>query len=130
MNATQQNILSRDVGDGNLDCPACRVGATAELLRAVRAQENKRRRISGRSTAGFGASAMDERVEDGFLDPEANYTAFVEIIIPGGESASVGRDVAPNPRQPENAYNTQYTYLKAQYIYSVLNLLHAAVQSM
>ena len=85
-----QNILSREVG--NLDCPACRVGATAELLKAVRAQENKERRFV-RST-GF-ASAMDERVEDGFLDPEANYTAFVEIIIPGGESASVGRDAYP-----------------------------------
>ena len=85
-----QNILSREVG--NLDCPACRVGATAELLKAVRAQENKKRRFA-RST-GF-ASAMDERVEDGFLDPEANYTAFVEIIIPGGQSASVGRDAYP-----------------------------------
>ena len=30
-----QNILSREIG--NLDCPACRVGATAELLKAVRA---------------------------------------------------------------------------------------------
>ena len=85
-----QNILSREIG--NLDCPACRVGATAELLKAVRAQENKKRRFA-RST-GF-ASAMDERVEDGFLDPDANYTAFVEIIIPGGESASVGRYANP-----------------------------------
>ena len=86
-----QNILSREIG--NLDCPACRVGATAELLKAVRhAQEDKKRRFA--RSAGF-ASAMDERVEDGFLDPEANYTAFVEIIIPGGESASVGRDADP-----------------------------------
>ena len=98
-----QNILSREIG--NLDCPACRVGATAELLKAVRhAQEDKKKRRFARS-AGF-ASAMDERVEDGFLDPEANYTAFVEIIIPGGESASVGREADP----------TQLSELKMQIV--------------
>ena len=101
-----QNILSREIG--NLDCPACRVGATAELLKAVRhAQEDKKRRFA--RSAGF-ASAMDERVEDGFLDPEANYTAFVEIIIPGGESASVGREADP----------TQLSELKMQIVHGGL----------
>lgn len=39
-----------------------------------------------------------ELVEDGYLDPEANYTAFVEVIIPG--SPAVGRSPYMTPRKP------------------------------
>ena len=117
-----QNILSREVG--NLDCPACRVGATAELLKAVRAQENKKRRFA-RST-GF-ASAMDERVEDGFLDPEANYTAFVEIIIPGGESASVGRSPYMSPRRPGDPVSSIHGGQINAILVSVLGILAGLV---
>ena len=43
-----------------------------------------------------------ELVEDGFLDPDANYTAFVEMIIPGSDGA-VGRSPYMVPRKPGEA---------------------------
>ena len=43
------------------------------------------------------------RVEDGFLDPEANYTAFVEVVVPGdhgGQDVVIGRSPYMIPRKP------------------------------
>ena len=41
-----------------------------------------------------------ELVEDGFLDPNSNYTAFVEVIVPNNEA---GRSPYMVPRKPGEA---------------------------
>jgi hypothetical protein len=45
-----------------------------------------------------------EIVEDGFLDPDSNYTAFVEVIVPsdgsGPDASVVGRSPYMSPRKP------------------------------
>ena len=46
-----------------------------------------------------------ELVEDGFLDPDSNYTAFVEVIVPNNEA---GRSPYMIPRKPgETVYHNQ-----------------------
>ena len=47
--------------------------------------------------------ALNLRVEDGFLDPESNYTAFVEIVVPEGILPGkniIGRSPYMIPRKP------------------------------
>jgi hypothetical protein len=43
-------------------------------------------------------------VEDGYLDPDSNYTAFVEIIVPSEGTSSdtsvIGRSPYMSPRKP------------------------------
>ena len=46
-----------------------------------------------------------ELVEDGFLDPDANYTAFVELIIP--DSTVIGRSPYMSPRRPGDPISLQ-----------------------
>ena len=41
-----------------------------------------------------------ELVEDGFLDPNSNYTAFVEVVVPNNEA---GRSPYMLPRKPREA---------------------------
>eukprot|EP00095_Tigriopus_kingsejongensis_P005144 maker-scaffold100_size373717-snap-gene-2.51 protein:Tk05144 transcript:maker-scaffold100_size373717-snap-gene-2.51-mRNA-1 annotation:"receptor-type tyrosine-protein phosphatase alpha" len=85
-----QNILSAGMGG----CPPCQTGVRAHLLRA--AQRAESRRLNRRSTAAV--LQPTELVEDGFLDPEANYTAFVEMVIP--DTQAVGRSPYMSPRKP------------------------------
>ena len=46
--------------------------------------------------------ALNLRVEDGFLDPESNYTAFVEVVVPEGNLGEnvIGRSPYMIPRKP------------------------------
>ena len=45
--------------------------------------------------------ALTLRVEDGFLDPDSNYTAFVEIIVPDYNGKNIiGRSPYMVPRKP------------------------------
>ena len=47
--------------------------------------------------------ALNLRVEDGYLDPESNYTAFVEIVVPEAAAADkniIGRSPYMIPRKP------------------------------
>lgn len=119
-----QNILSAHMGG----CPACQTGVRAHLLQAARSAEERRvfRRDSSGGTFVRLRAAVAEAlevgeadrgsfkqrrsaaavepaglVEDGFLDPEANYTAFVELVIP--ETAAVGRSPYMSPRRPGEA---------------------------
>ena len=58
--------------------------------------------------------ALNLRVEDGFLDPESNYTAFVEIVVPeAGNSGKniIGRSPYMIPRKPGN-YKEFCTFAK------------------
>lgn len=112
-----QNILSHHLGG----CPACEAGATRALLKAARAAEI-RRHVKKRSTAM--EQADEERVEDGFLDPEANYTAFVEIIIP--DSATVGRSPYMSPRRPGEPISMHNGQINAILV-SVLGILAGLV---
>jgi len=45
-----------------------------------------------------------EFVDDGQLDPNSNYTAFVEVIVPSElslpDSSSIGRSPFMTPRKP------------------------------
>ena len=47
-------------------------------------------------------AALNLRVEDGVLDPESNYTAFVEVVVPEGNSEQdvIGRSPYMIPRKP------------------------------
>ena len=102
-----QNILSAHMGG----CPACQTGVRSHLLQAARAAESRERPLHqavDRDDGGGGSrrharsAAIPPRptelVEDGYLDPESNYTAFVELIIP--ESSLVGRSPYMSPRRP------------------------------
>ncbi len=102
-----QNVLSVHMGG----CPACHTGVRSHLLQATKVAES-RKRFAGReptglrerrrraATAAASGSVLrpTELVEDGYLDPEANYTAFVELIIP--DSPLVGRSPYMSPRRP------------------------------
>ena len=48
-----------------------------------------------------------EVVEDGYLDPDSNYTAFVEVIVPTDGTSSdpsvIGRSPYMSPRKPGQA---------------------------
>lgn len=46
--------------------------------------------------------ALSLRVEDGYLDPESNYTAFVEVVVPetGSSKNIIGRSPYMVPRKP------------------------------
>ena len=46
--------------------------------------------------------ALNLRVEDGFLDPESNYSAFVEVVVPEGTLGQnvIGRSPYMMPRKP------------------------------
>lgn len=83
-----QNFLSAHMGG----CPACQTGVRAHLLQAAQMAERKR------FTRSTGMQEVNELVEDGFLDENANYTAFVELIIP--DSDMVGRSPYISPRKP------------------------------
>lgn len=54
-------------------------------------------------------ASPNDIVEDGYLDPDSNYTAFVEVIVPGdgtsSDAAVVGRSPYMNPRKPGQAAN-------------------------
>jgi hypothetical protein len=103
-----QNILSARVGEG---CPACQTGVRSHLLQAARTAERRSSRRSARRVGGDTAERASKReaeevvpprpaelVEDGYLDPESNYTAFVELVVPG--SLEVGRTPYMSPRKP------------------------------
>ena len=57
--------------------------------------------------------ALNLRVEDGFLDSESNYTAFVEIVVPEGILPGkniIGRSPYMIPRKPgEYVYSGKVT---------------------
>ncbi len=116
-----QNILSHQVGA----CPACMAGATAELLKAARTAEYRRGSVvRGRRSTGAMLDTAYERVEDGFLDPDSNYTAFVEIIIP--ESPLVGRSPYMSPRRPGDPVSLHGGQVNAILV-SVLGILAGLV---
>lgn len=52
-------------------------------------------------------AAPTELVEDGFLDPDSNYTAFVEVIVPSEgtspDPSVIGRSPYMSPRKPGQA---------------------------
>ena len=60
--------------------------------------------------------ALNLRVEDGFLDPESNYTAFVEIVVPEGILPGkniIGRSPYMIPRKPgEYVYPGKVTFIR------------------
>ncbi len=92
-----QNFLSAHMGG----CPACQTGVRSHLLQAARVAESREKRggdppIKKRSATAPMRPA--ELVEDGYLDPAYNYTAFVELIIP--DSPLVGRSPYMSPRRP------------------------------
>jgi hypothetical protein len=72
-------------------------GVRAHLLR--QAQFKQSESFRAKRTVG----ALNLRVEDGFLDPESNYTAFVEIVVPEGILPGkniIGRSPYMIPRKP------------------------------
>ena len=99
-----QNFLSAHMGG----CPACQTGVRSHLLQAARVAESRTRfaeeggkeeRLGpSRGRRSTGSLRPAELVEDGYLDPESNYTAFVELIIP--DSDLVGRSPYMSPRRP------------------------------
>jgi len=103
-----QNILSARVGR---KCPACQTGVRSHLLQAARTAERRSSQRAARRVGGGESERASKReaeevipprpaelVEDGYLDPESNYTAFVELVVP--ESAEVGRSPYMRPRLP------------------------------
>lgn len=90
-----QNILSAHMGG----CPLCRTGVQAHLLQATQIAQQKAFQNSVKNFRSKRATLEPEGlVEDGFLDEDSNYTAFVELIIP--ESNLVGRTPYMQPRKP------------------------------
>lgn len=97
-----QNILSAHVGS---NCPACQTGVRAQLLRQAQQREAFQSLHRERRTVG----APTELVEDGFLDPDSNYTAFVEVVVPesaGTNRNVVGRSPYMTPRKPGQSVYT------------------------
>ena len=96
-----QNFLSAHMGG----CPACQTGVRSHLLQAAKVAESRKRfvqqepaTIRRRRRRSATSLRPAELVEDGYLDPESNYTAFVELIIP--DSPLVGRSPYMVPRRP------------------------------
>eukprot|EP00094_Tigriopus_californicus_P001276 TCALIF_01236-PA protein Name:"Similar to Ptp69D Tyrosine-protein phosphatase 69D (Drosophila melanogaster)" AED:0.07 eAED:0.07 QI:0/0.91/0.84/0.92/1/1/13/255/1330 len=111
-----QNILSANMGG----CPACQTGVRAHLLQAARQAES---RLLGKRSAGA-VLQQTELVEDGFLDPDANYTAFVELVIP--ETQAVGRSPYMSPRKPGDPVSIEAGEINALLV-AILGILAGLV---
>jgi len=80
-----KNIIAAASTPGRSRCPACWYGVHAQLL--TPAKSRKKRNVV----------APTELVEDGSLDLDANYTAYVEVIVPEN---TVGRSPYMIPHKP------------------------------
>ena len=120
----EKNILSANLGSDS-ECPLCQNAVRAHLLREASKAEKRLKLRNGRSTSLNDEYSMTSYfVEDGPLDPSYNYTAFVEVIVSGGNT--IGRSPYMSPRKPGESMYVKATPINAILV-SVLGILSGLV---